>query len=162
MPQAIVPGPTGGCSGGWGAGFLDSLLPVREWPWGRSLSLNPLTPPWTDVWDRGPFTRSFPKAHPSQARSGCQACAGKWADLATAPGILGQAIGGTSEWSHYAMTSILGGGTMRCKAEGTHNSTPCLGHFPRLNFLIYPLRPRFRTALPTYCPFTAQAAVTIL
>ena len=45
--------------------------------------------------------------------------------------------------------------------RGSHNSIPCLSHFPGLNFLIYSLWPRFRTALHTYCPFTAQSAVTV-
>lgn len=154
MPQAIVPRATGGCSRGRGAGFLEGLLPVRECPWGRSLGLNPPTRLGQMCGTGAPSHGPFQNLIPPRARSGCQACAGKWAGLVTAPGALVQATGGTSEWSHYAMTK-------RCKAEGTHNSIPCLGHFPGLNFLIYPLRPRFRTALPTYCPFTAQSAVTV-
>ena len=112
VPESIVPGASGGCSGAWDAGFLEGLLPVRECPWGRSLGLNPPTLLGQMCGTGAPSLSPFQNLTPPRARSGCRACAGKCAGLVTAPGALVQATGGTSEWSHYAMTK-------RCKAEGT-------------------------------------------
>lgn len=55
----------------------------------------------------------------------------------------------------------LGGWTKRCKAEGLHNSIPCLGHFPRLNFLIYPISYSCGLAFGQPCPPTVRSLLSL-